>query len=175
VAKNATAVDVTEGRFAPLNAAGDGPDGDLGRGHIDEPSVSLEQTTTVPLNFFVELLATFQASMKGIIEEIRKPPHDPIKEAQMKRAKDTKEQAEKFFWESLSNRAKNCTHGREDMTSAIAWAQQSDGKIRGACQHCQTLFSPVREECVSQEVFDRYAQVRRIPTQRGSGVLYINS
>jgi hypothetical protein len=140
------------------------------------PSASLPPAAiTVPMEFFSQLIQTLSSSMKQLVEEIRKPPHDPIKEAQMERARKTKEQAEKFYWEALSERAMNCTHGREDMTSAIAWAQQSDGKIRGTCQHCQTVFSPVREECCSQEVFDRYKELRRIPTQRGSGVLYINS
>lgn len=132
-------------------------------------------TMTVPMEFFGQLIQTLSTSMKQIVEEIRKPPHDPIREAQMERARKTKEQAEKFYWEALNNRAKNCTHQREDMTSAIAWAQQSDAKVRGTCQHCQTVFSPVREECISQEVFEQYSDLRRIPTQRGSGVLYINS
>ena len=130
---------------------------------------------TVPMEFFSQLIQTLSTSMKQIVEEIRKPPHDPIREAQMERARKTKEQAEKFYWEAMCSRAENCTHQREDMTSAVAWAQQSDGKIRGTCQHCQTLFSPVREECVSQKVFEMYPDLRRIPTQRGSGVLYINS
>lgn len=164
----------------------------------DVPANGTEQNITVPLNFFTQLVATLQQGFKQIAEDIRKPPIDPVKEAQAKRAKETKEFSEKQTWELLRSRALTCNHVRSDMTSAVAWAEQSDTYgnypdlceqlgitnspammnhiVRGACQHCQTLFSPRREECVSEEVFKMYREMRRIPVDKAAGgVMYLNS
>ena len=154
-----------------------------------------EPTMAVPVNFFAQLLAHMQEmannnvkALAQVVDNIRKPVIDPVKEAQHERARRTKEQSEKSFWEQARNRAQNCTHLREDMSSAIAWAEQSDvyadypdlceakkitgaaqqtRLMRGTCQHCQTLFSPRREECVSDFVYENYSAMRRIPTGRG--------
>lgn len=160
------------------------------------------KTVAVPEDFFTKLLATMAEmansntrALGRVIEEIRKPVHDPIKEAQQKRAKETQEAGQRAYWQSLQNRAVNCSHLREDSSSAIAWAEQSDTYAdypdlckalnvvganqmahlrRGHCQHCQTLFSPRREECVSDEVHKRYNEMIRIPTGRGSNsVTYV--
>jgi hypothetical protein len=69
----------------------------------------------------------------------------------------------------LAARFESCNHMQlpgSVMTgcSCIAWATQSDGKKRGTCQHCGTVFSSVREECASQEIWEAYKMLVRLPT-----------
>ena len=160
----------------------------------------------VPKDFFVQLLSTMQEmannqtkALARVIEEIRKPVHDEIKEKQAERAKATQQASQKAFWATLEHRALNCSHLRENGSSCIAWAEQSDtyGDYpdlceknqlfprgitgaslqahikRGACQHCQTLFSPRREECVCEEIWLKYHDLLRIPSGMGQGVNWI--
>jgi hypothetical protein len=54
--------------------------------------------------------------------------------------------------------------------SCIGWATQSDGKKRGTCQHCGTVFSPVREECIADEVWQAYSMLVRVPTHPGGNI-----
>jgi len=146
---------------------------------VAEVPQSLDQTVAVPVGFLAELMANFnkmhEDSLKAILAEMRKPVVDPIKEAQQQRAAQSKQQAEDAYWSGMIFKAENCpsSHLREDGSSAIAWATQSDGKIRGVCQHCNTLFSPTRKECVSEAVWKAYGELRRIPSSRGNSVMYI--
>ena len=84
------------------------------------------------------------------------------------RAKLAQKEAEAAYWKGLATRAKNCSHLREDGTSVIAWAVQSDGITRGVCQHCTTSFSPRREECIDDYVFSVYETVRKIPYRKST-------
>jgi hypothetical protein len=164
------------------------------------------KTLSVSVDLFANMLRIMQENanaqakalmdgMREIADNLRRPPIDPVKEAQHARAQKAKENAEASYWKQAVGRSENCTHLREDMSSAIAWAEQSDTyadypdlcerlKItgtnqmvritRGTCQHCQTLFSPRREECVSDNIHQRYNEFRRIRTGRGQdSVMYI--
>jgi len=90
----------------------------------------------------VALLAAFQESIKTIVAEIRKPPYDPIKEAQKVREAETKVKALAEYWEKKANKKRNCAHSRQDGTCVIAWATQSDNVVRGYCPNCDSTFTP---------------------------------
>lgn len=132
---------------------------------------------TVPVEFFTQMLAMFAEKMnEGIRESIkaaREVPVDPIKEAQKARAAKTKKEAEEAHWGQLQSRFLQCSHLRDDGSSCICWAIQSDNVQRGYCPHCYCVFSPIRGECSSQEVFEKYKDVIRLPTRTGNSVLYI--
>jgi hypothetical protein len=131
----------------------------------------------VPVEFFSQMLAMFAEKMnEGIRESIkaaREVPIDPIKEAQKARAAKTKKDAEEAHWSQLQARFLQCSHLRDDGSSCICWAMQSDNVQRGYCPHCYCVFSPLRQECSSQEVFEKYKDVVRLPTRTGNSVLYI--
>jgi hypothetical protein len=144
-----------------------------------EPEVGTTPTvdsvpTTLLTDLFTQLAKMHAQMLKTVVEEIRRGPIDPIKEKQKERAHAEKNRAETAFWEQVKNREANCSHAREDLTSCIAWMPNSDGHIRGTCQHCFTVFSPIREECISEEVWKKYKDLRKIPTQRGTAVVYIS-
>jgi hypothetical protein len=154
-----------------------------------EPTAELptESTSTiaVPVSEFAQLLAAFNAKMNEsqvmfaeklaqAIEVARKPPVSEFHEKQQARAHEAKLQAQKAYWEGQVLRANSCSHQREDQSSAIAWARQSDGITRGICQHCPALFSPKREECLTEEIWSQYKEKLRIPTQRGNSVVYVD-
>ena len=101
------------------------------------------------------LLAAFQESIKTIVAEIRKPPYDPIKEAQKIREHSTKVKALEEYWAKKAAKKKNCAHSRQDGTCVIAWATQSDGVQRGYCPNCDSTFTP--------EDGDLYGEQRRRP------------
>jgi hypothetical protein len=144
-----------------------------------------KQSISVPVSEFAQLLAAFNARMNEsqvmfaeklaqAIEVARKPPVSEFHEKQQARAHEAKLQAQKAYWEGQILRAENCSHQREDQSSAIAWARQSDGVTRGICQHCPALFSPRREECLTEEIWQQYKEKLRIPTQRGNSVVYVD-
>ena len=146
-----------------------------------EPTETTEPTNVaVPVDFFTKLLATFADKMnEGIRESVkaaREVPIDPIKQAQKERAAITKKNAEEGYWKNLISRAENCpgNHRRSNMTSAIAWAKQSDNATRGVCQHCFTIFSPYRNECCSDAVYEQYKELVRVPTNTTDSVNYIS-
>jgi hypothetical protein len=146
---------------------------------IPNPTPSLTSTTAnVPVEFFQQMLTLFAAKMnEGIRESIkaaREVPIDPIKEAQKARAAQTKKDAEEAHWSQLQARFLQCSHLRGDGSSCICWATQSDQVRRGYCPHCYCVFSPLRQECSSQEVFDMYKTVVRLPTRTQDSVLYID-
>ncbi len=111
------------------------------------------------LSFFEKMMEKNATQTKEmiatIVSEIRKPPFDPVKEVQKKREHETKERGEKEFWEKKAARKKNCSHTRQNGTSNIAWATQSDGIERGVCPYCNSDFTP--------EDGALYQQLRRMP------------
>jgi len=96
-----------------------------------------EQTLTLS-----EVTKMFQQAMQTLVTEMRKPPVDPIKEAQKKREQETKDANLKSYWERKAQKKKNCSHSRQDGTCVIAWATQSDNVTRGYCPNCDSTFSP---------------------------------
>lgn len=96
-----------------------------------------EQTLSIS-----EVTKMFQQAMQTLVTEMRKPPIDPIKEAQKKREQETKDANLKAYWERKAQKKKNCSHSRQDGTCVIAWATQSDGIMRGYCPNCDSTFSP---------------------------------
>ena len=96
-----------------------------------------EQTLTLS-----EVTKMFQQAMQTLVTEMRKPPVDPIKEAQKKREQETKDANLKAYWERKAQKKKNCSHSRQDGTCVIAWATQSDNVTRGYCPNCDSTFSP---------------------------------
>lgn len=71
-----------------------------------------------------------------LIAEMRKPPVDPVKEAQKKRELRIKEEGHRSRWRAAIERLLRCAHSRQDGTCVIGWAKQSDGIERGVCPHC---------------------------------------
>lgn len=117
----------------------------------------------------------FETFIKTMATELRKPPHDEIKAQQQKRMKEHNRAMQKDNREMLLNRFRSCNHMQlpgSIMTgcAAIAWATQSDGKVRGTCQHCGTFFSPVKEECLHEEIWEAYKFLIRIPTHPAGNV-----
>jgi len=104
------------------------------------PDVSLS-----PLQF-KEMMETM---LRTIVSEIRKPPVDPVKEAQKKREQEQKEQNNATRWANLLARLRRCSHSRQDGTCVIAWATQSDGKERGFCPNCSDLSAGL---CIGPEL-----------------------
>ena len=118
-----------------------------------------------------------QAMLQALLAESRKPVIDPIKEQQKARMKEHNRALQKDAHQIKINRFQNCTHMQRPGSiltgcSAIAWATQSDGVVRGFCQHCQTLFSPVAGECASKEIHESYNSWRRVPTHPSGNVVY---
>lgn len=117
------------------------------------------------------------AMMKVLMEEARKPVRDPIKENQAKRMKEHNKQGLEDQRKLKIAKFQNCSHMQRPGSiltgcSAIAWATQSDGKIRGHCQHCGTIFSPVKNECISEEIWEAYKYMIRIPTHPAGDLAY---
>jgi hypothetical protein len=98
------------------------------------------------------LLAAFQESIKTIVAEIRKPPFDPVKEAQKIREHETKVKNLKEYWDRKAAKKKNCAHSRQDGTCVIAWAKQSDEVVRGYCPNCDSTFSPEDGDLYKEQV-----------------------
>src|SRR5271157_452947 len=106
--------------------------------HVDENApLTMAQMLGVWQKMQEQQSAQFLEALKTVVSEIRKPPYDPVKEAQKVREKATKEKAETEFWEKKRRLKFACTHLRQGGgTCAIGWAVQSDGKERGVCPHC---------------------------------------
>ncbi len=109
--------------------------------------------------------AQFQETIKTVVSEIRKPPVDPIKEVQKAREKATKERGEKDYWDRKAAAKRNCSHTRQNGTSNIAWATQSDGIERGVCPYCSSTFTPDDGEL--------YQQLRHMPRGMIESVRYV--
>jgi len=134
----------------------------------DDPNQPL--TMAQMLSVFQKMMETqntqFQETIKTVVSEIRKPPYDPVKEVQTARIKATKEQGEREYWEKKNRKKKNCAHTRQNGTSNIAWATQSDGIERGYCPYCDSTFTPDDGEL--------YQQLRRMPRGMMETVRYVS-
>lgn len=119
----------------------------------------------------------YQTLISTLIAEARKPVIDPIKEKQALRMKEHNKALAKDNYNVLINRFRGCNHMQSPGSiltgcCCVAWATQSDGHVRGVCQHCNTLFSPLRDECLSEEIHQMYNVLRRLPTHPGGQVSY---
>lgn len=122
----------------------------------------------------------FQEMMRTIVSEIRKPPVDPVKEAQKAREKKMKDDGNAQRWRSMVNKLIRCQHSREDGTCVISWAVQSDGKERGHCPHCDV---PITEDLMKElavlfpehkeKLLTMYAEQRQRPRGRKENIRYI--
>jgi hypothetical protein len=135
--------------------------------HAEETPVTIPQL----MSFFQKMMeanrAESQEMIRTIVSEIRKPPVDPVKEAQRAREKLTKEAAEKEYWAKKERLKKNCSHTRQNGTSNIAWATQSDNIERGVCPYCSSTFTPDDGEL--------YQQLRRLPRGMLESVRYVTA
>jgi hypothetical protein len=122
------------------------------------------------LSFFQKMMeqntAQTQEVLKTVVAEIRKPPVDPVKEVQKAREKETKTRGEKEYWDKIEAAKKNCAHTRQNGTSNIAWARQSDNVERGFCPYCRSTFTPDDGEL--------YEQLRRMPRGMLESVRYVS-
>jgi hypothetical protein len=133
-----------------------------------EPEAPPSQTVSIPFE-------QFQVFMQALLAESRKPHVDPMKENQKKRMQAQNRSAIKDKNDFLLAKFRNCSHMQRPGSiltgcSAVAWATQSDGRVRGTCQHCGTLFSPIKEECLHPEMHEAYKQLIRIPTHPAGNV-----
>lgn len=98
-----------------------------------------------------------------LLTEIKKPYVDPKAEAE--KEKDRAQMRAQIAENEALREAReaNCTHMREDNTSAVAWMQHSDGIWRGVCQRCNGRLYPGHA---------RYAEMIKIPT-RGNSIVYV--
>lgn len=111
----------------------------------------------------------FQQIMEAVIKEARKPVVDEMTRSRQKRTREHNQMLGRDQREMLVNRFRNCNHMQLPGSvlsgcSAIAWATQSDGRKRGTCQHCGTIFSPLKEECLHPEIWQAYSMLVRLPT-----------
>lgn len=136
----------------------------------EEPKEEPEHATSVTMT-----AAQFREIMETVVKEARKPVVDEMVVARRKRTREHNQQLAKDQRTMLIQRFRNCNHMHMPgsvMTgcAAIAWATQSDGKRRGTCQHCGTIFSPVKEECLADEIWQSYSQLVRLPTHPAGNV-----
>lgn len=115
------------------------------------------------------------SQFEHFVKEMRKPVVDEITLARRKRTREHNQLLERDQRENLINRFRSCNHMQMPgsvMTgcSCIAWATQSDGRKRGTCQHCGTIFSPLREECLSDEIWHAYSMLVRLPTHPAGNI-----
>lgn len=83
----------------------------------------------------------FEAMMVRLATELRKPPVDPIKEAQAVRQRKLRDEGNAERWKREHEKHIRCQHSRPDGSCVIAWARQSDDQWRGYCPHCDTSTS----------------------------------
>lgn len=141
------------------------------RGEGEEPETEEEkQTRTVQMTS-----AQFETLIKAVIGEARKPVTDEQMLARKKKWRDRNVALMRSQRLVKLNSFRNCNHMQFPGSvltgcSVVAWATQSDHKRRGVCQHCGTIFSSVREECLSEEIFDAYKMLIRMPTHPGGNI-----
>jgi hypothetical protein len=111
--------------------------------------------------------------LRTLVAEIRKPPVDPIKEAQKAREKETKEKSQKEYWAKKLSKLMRCSHSRQDGTCCIAWAVQSDNTERGYCPNCENLISPELAQ-FGPEYLEIYTRERRRPRGLMESVRYVS-
>jgi hypothetical protein len=97
-----------------------------------------------------------EGMLSRVLEEAKKPYVDPDVAAKIQRARERVRQANADMVAAEKATQANCTHLREDTTSAIAWMLNSDDVWRGVCMHCRKLYTPEDTD---------YTRVIRIPTR----------
>jgi len=123
----------------------------------------------------VAMMDKFQAALETAIVAARKPIINEQDERQKRRMKEHMRQLQKDEAILSQNKFRMCSHMQYPGSvltgcSVIAWATQSDGVRRGTCMHCGTIFSPNRSECKSDEIWESYKTLVRIPTHPGGNV-----
>jgi hypothetical protein len=131
-------------------------------GEPDEPPDNDEATKNV-------VHAMTAEQFHALLRAVRQPVVDERRERRQKMWQERNRQEMKESVEMQVRRFRGCNHMQLPGSvltgcSRIAWATQSDNKRRGPCQRCGTIFSPVREECISDEIWKAYATMIRIPT-----------
>lgn len=120
----------------------------------------MDQPVTLTMGALKDMLSVLVAEMK-------KPFVDPEvvlrNEAARQRIREQRVQSEKDR-EAIEA---NCTHRRDDLTSAIAWHEQLWRKKKlyittGVCQHCNKSFEPGVEG---------YAEMLKVPVGK-AGIVY---
>lgn len=139
----------------------------------DEPQPEPYEKTAPPQVAFTA--DQFQSIISTVIQEARKPVRDERTVARLKRMKEHNRAMQKDSRQMLIARFHNCNHMQMPgsvMTgcACIAWATQSDGIKRGTCQHCGTIFSSKREECLSDEIHEAYKMLVRLPTHPAGNI-----
>jgi hypothetical protein len=109
------------------------------------------------------------------VQEMRKPVRDERAIARQQRTREHNRQLALDNIRVRIDRFHSCNHMQSPgsvMTgcSCIAWATQSDGKKRGTCQHCGTVFSAERSECLSKEIWEAYKMLVRLPTHPAGNI-----
>ncbi len=115
-----------------------------------EPTVQITQSALADL-------------LKTAIEEAKKPFNDPELQRRKERDRARIRKERELAEANIKAVQDACTHLRTDNTSCVAWMQNSDGIVRGVCQHCNKLFVP--------EMGDEYVRMRRVPTM-SPGVIF---
>lgn len=113
--------------------------------------------------------AMTEEQFERLLLAVRSPVIDPRVEARKKHMKEHNQRMQADDREMKRRLAKGCNHMQAPGSvltgcSLVAWGNQSDGKRRGCCQRCGTIFSPVRSECLSQEIWQAYTQMVQTPT-----------
>jgi len=116
-----------------------------------------------------------QQFMQLVIKEARRPVIDEKVVARQKHTREHNQMLRRDQRNMLIQRFRNCNHMQNPGSvmsgcAAIAWATQSDGKKRGTCQHCGTVFSPIKEECLADEIWKAYPMLVRLPTHPAGNV-----
>lgn len=117
----------------------------------------------------------FQDVIAAVIYESRKPVRDERLVEQQARMREHNRMLAKDTRDMAIARFHSCNHMQLPGTavsgcSCIAWATQDDKVRRGTCQHCGTCFSPIREECISDEIWRAYPLLIRIPTHPAGNI-----
>lgn len=117
----------------------------------------------------------FRDLLSSVILEARRPVLDEKKVNQQKRMREHNRMIMRDQRKMLAARFNGCNHMQLPGSvmsgcSCIAWATQSDGKRRGTCQHCGTIFSSERSECASQEIWEAYRMLVRLPTHPAGNI-----
>jgi hypothetical protein len=123
-----------------------------------------------------DMMSFFEKMMATIVAEIRKPPVDPVKEAQRARELATKITNEREYWEKRIWKLLNCKHEREDGTCLIGWATQSDNKERGVCPICCETIGPemaITFPHLADQMKALYQELRKRPRGRKESVRYV--
>lgn len=141
----------------------------------EEPEPDKEEPEKEPAGQMAAMMAKFEQALDTAISAARRPVINEQEERQKRRMKEHMRQLAKDEAVLSQNKFRMCSHMQYPgsvMTgcSVIAWATQSDGVRRGTCMHCGTIFSPKREECQSDEIWEAYRTLVRIPTHPGGNV-----